>query len=261
MVQVRLPPFWTKNPRSWFCQVEAQFHLRRISTQLSRYYHVVSHLPIELVDELDDVLSLPPPEDAYDNLKATILRRTSESEGSRLRQLLTTEELGDRRPTQLLHRMRQLIGGRSLDTHDSLLRELFIQRLPPGMRMILASAAEMSLDKLAEMADKIAEHSVPAISSLASAPPAPQVSSLEAKIEELTAAIHALQSPEHDRWRSPHRLTPARRSSSQARSPRRNRSPSSTRQDGICWYHQRFGEEARNCQSPCHWQGNSRASR
>ena len=35
------------------------------------------------------------------------------------------------------------------------LHELFLQRLPSNVQMILASADEMSIDKLAEMADRI----------------------------------------------------------------------------------------------------------
>lgn len=76
------------------------------------------------------MLAAPPPPNAYDHLKATILARTTESESSRLRQLLNAQELGDRRPTQLLHRMRQLLGMRSSEAHNNILRELFVQRLP-----------------------------------------------------------------------------------------------------------------------------------
>ncbi|KAG0422921.1 hypothetical protein HPB47_001273 [Ixodes persulcatus] len=110
LIELRLPAFWAKNPWAWFSQVEAQFHLRRITTQESRYYHMVSALPPEVADELDDVLALPPPENAYDHIKEIILARKTASEASRIQQLLTTEELGDRRPSQLLHRMRQLLG-------------------------------------------------------------------------------------------------------------------------------------------------------
>ncbi|KAM7288740.1 hypothetical protein ISCGN_028924 [Ixodes scapularis] len=107
--QLRLPGFWAKNPRAWFSQVEAQFHLRRITRQESRYYHVVSALPPEVADELDHVLALPPAENAYEHIKETILFRKTASEASRVQQLLTTEELGDRQPSQLNHRMRQLL--------------------------------------------------------------------------------------------------------------------------------------------------------
>lgn len=261
-VQIRLPAFWSKNPRAWFCQVEAQFHLRRITTQLSRYYHVLSSLPPELADQIDDVLAAPPPPDAYDHLKATILARTTESESTRLRQLLHSEELGDRRPTQLLHRMRQLFGAGSPDAHNSILRELFLQRLPANIRMILASAADMSMDKLAELADRIAEHAVPSVSSVISTVP-PQISTLENRIVQLTEAINALQMPQRERQRTPPRHIPGRRTPSAT--SRRGRSPSpdseSEQNDSICWYHRKFAARAIKCQRPCQWQGNSTASR
>lgn len=111
MVQFCLPAFWTKNPGAWFCQVEAQFHLCRITSQLARYYYVVFSLPMELVDDLSDIAA-PPTDDAYDRFKAAFLRRTTEPESSRLHQLLNAEELGDRRPTQVLHRMQQPLGTR-----------------------------------------------------------------------------------------------------------------------------------------------------
>ena len=40
---------------------------------------------------------------------------------------------------------------------SSLLRELFLQGFPANVQMILTSADSMTLDKLAEMADRIME--------------------------------------------------------------------------------------------------------
>lgn len=246
-VQLRLPVFWAKNPRAWFSQVEAQFHLRHITTQLSRYYHVVSALPPELADELDDILAMPPPDDAFDHLKRTILARKTESETSRLQQLLNTEELGDRRPSQLLHRMRQLLGEQASDANNPILRELFLHRLPQGMRMALAPAADLSLDRLAEMADRVAEYATPSLSSVVDT--SHQCSStraLEARIDALTASVAALST--RSRSREPRR----RRSS-------RRRSSSQRREGGTCWYHQTFGGRARKCEQPCNWQENAPA--
>ncbi|KAG0428216.1 hypothetical protein HPB47_024784, partial [Ixodes persulcatus] len=117
----RLPPFWPKNPTVWLMQVEAQFRLRHITSQETRYLHTVSSLPADVAEELADILAAPDPVNPFDQLKAAILDRKTESERSRLQQLLNTEELGDRRPSQLLHRMRQLLGAQNPDLNNHLL--------------------------------------------------------------------------------------------------------------------------------------------
>ena len=56
-----------------------------------------------------DLLIHPPNDDPYDALKTQLIKRTAATDQQKLQQLLSTEELGDRRPTQLLHRMQQLV--------------------------------------------------------------------------------------------------------------------------------------------------------
>ncbi|KAH8009920.1 hypothetical protein HPB51_022480 [Rhipicephalus microplus] len=108
---VNLPPFRPNSPRTWFLQVEAHFRLRQITSQQTRYWNLVSCLPPDVADDLADILASPHPSRPYDTLKVAIISRKSESEHSRLQQLITATELGDRRPSQLLRRMHQLLGG------------------------------------------------------------------------------------------------------------------------------------------------------
>ena len=41
---LKLPTFWTTCPLAWFAQTEAQFSLRNISSDDTKYYYVVAAL-------------------------------------------------------------------------------------------------------------------------------------------------------------------------------------------------------------------------
>ncbi len=107
-VQLKLLPFWPADPELWFAQVEAQFACRRIVSQRSKFDYVVSSLSPEYAAEVRDLLIRPPTDDPYKILKTQLTKRTSASEQRKLQLLFTSEELGDKKPTQLLRRMQQL---------------------------------------------------------------------------------------------------------------------------------------------------------
>ncbi len=98
--------------------------------------------------------------------------------------------------------MQQLLGDK-LGTADanSFPRELFLQRLPANVRMVLASAdASMELDKLADMADKVMEVATPTIAAVTEPQPNPppntsdpsDIQQLKEEVAHLTARIEAL---------------------------------------------------------------------
>ena len=46
-VALKLPPFWISQPRVWFQQTEAQFALRKITADETKYFNVVAALDQE----------------------------------------------------------------------------------------------------------------------------------------------------------------------------------------------------------------------
>ena len=78
--------------------------------------------------------------------------------------------------------MQQLLGDRASVTDSTFLRELFLQRLPPNIRMVLASTSTTAtLDELAELTDKVVEVAAPTVAATG-APPFPE---LLTEIEQL----------------------------------------------------------------------------
>ena len=207
---------------------------------------VASLLP-EYATKVRDLLLQPPNENPYDVLKEQLVKRTAASEQLRLQQLLSTEELGDRKPTQFLRRMQQLLGGTAPGLPDSsFIRELFLQRLPSSVRMVLASTRrDTSVEELAQIADKITEVATPSISAATTTPPqlAAEMEQLRSEVTHLANLVKSL---------TQHRRSP---------SPNRRRRQPTTDCDDLCWYHQRFGDSAHKCIEPCSKSGNGMASR
>jgi hypothetical protein len=247
-VSIKLPPFWPTDPTVWFLQIEAQFNTRGISSQQTRFDYVIASLSPDIACEVRDLLIRPPADRPYDTLKAELIKRTAASEQRKLQQLIGGEELGDRKPTQLLRRMQQLLGdhlGPTLD--NAFLKELFLQRLPSNVRMVLASAdATTELGKLAEMADKIIEVATPPTVAATTTSVA-EVQQLKDELTRLTELVASLA--QHDHPRRSRSLSRRRRTQSPARADPLTPQTS----ESICWYHSKFGEAAKKCQKPCTW--------
>ena len=247
-VALKIPPFWASDPLIWFAQVEAQFLTRGIVAEATKYAHIIASLQPEVAQEVRDLLLTPPKENPYQTLKETLIQRTSASEQKRVQLLLNEEVLGDRKPTQLLRRMQQLLGGRQIEA--GILRQLFLQRLPPNIRLILTSAGDSTtIEDLAALADRLVEQHVPTISHVF---PTAEASDLRDQLTSLTKQVSALQL-QLDRQRSRSRSRSRRPSKARAApsNPSAAHVNSDTSASTPCWYHARFGENAHKCVQPC----------
>ena len=244
-VALQIPPFWPADPCLWFAQVEAQFTTRSIASQKTQFDHIIASLSPEFAMEVRDLILNPPEATPYDTLKAQLIQHTAASAQQRLQLVFHAEQLGDRKPTQLLHRMQQLMGDSapSDPSDNSLLRELFLQRLLSNV-VLASTGGDLSINYMAVMADKIMEVAAPTVSSVSTPPlpPNPEVAQLReevAELRQLISFLHVSQPPTAQRSR------PCSRS--------RHSSPSQDDSQAavLCWYHRRFGEKATKCTSPC----------
>ena len=245
-ISLKFPPFWPADPQIWFAQVEAQFSTRGVTLQKTMFDYIVASLSPEFATEVPDLILKPPTENPYDKLKEQLIKRTAASEQRRLQQLFNSEELGDQKPTQLLRRMQQLLGDTPGITDGSFIRKLFL-RLTANVRMVLASTNDsVSLDDLAQLADKIVEVSAPqSVSTVRSSNLSDEVEKLKGQLTNLTQLVKSLSFQRKSRTRSP---SPAPPDSSNANDTT------------VCWYHQKYGQSAHKCKSPCTYSRKSLAA-
>jgi hypothetical protein len=96
------------------------------------------------------------------------VRWLSPAKEQRIRQLLTPEEMGDRKPSRFLRDLRSL----APDVPNDFLRSIWSSRLHHNMQAVLAGQPEGSLDAAARCADRISEVAPqPALASVDSPPP------------------------------------------------------------------------------------------
>ena len=118
--------------------------------QKKKFDHVVASLSPEVVVEVRDLILKPPSDKPFDALYRDLIHLRTTT----FQQHFTTDQLGDRKPTQLLRRMEQLMGDHTTTADSAFLRKLFLQKPPAQVRIVVASTDDsISVAQLAQMAD------------------------------------------------------------------------------------------------------------
>ena len=151
-VSIKLPQFWPTQVMTWFTQAEAQFAIRGITSEQTKYYHVVASLDQDTAQRISHTLVSPPSENMYSSLKAQLLGTFELSEDERGYRLLNLSGLGDRKPSQLMDEMLGLLG----DSKPCFVfRSIFLSHMPDDVRLALSTSEFSDPRQLALVADRI----------------------------------------------------------------------------------------------------------
>ena len=135
-VSIKLPTFWTQQPEVWFLQVEAQFAIKKITDDTTKFYYIVSALDQATSSRVLDILSSPPTSDKYGALKKKLLGSFGLTRRDRAHKLLHLHQLGDRKPSELMDEMLALLQGHGFCL---LAEQLFLEQLPEELRIPVAA--------------------------------------------------------------------------------------------------------------------------
>lgn len=226
-VTLKLPEFWESSASAWFAQTEAQFALREITADTTKYYYVMSTLGNSTASRVVSLLTNPPENEKYTALKAHLLKTFELSDAERASRLFSLQGLGDSKPSELMDRMLDLLGEHR---PDFLFIQLFLRQLPSQVRAALANTTITDCRRLAEEADKFFLASQ---GHFAAALFPAHISSVMRDDATLIAATTS----------------------------RRQQSAGTQQPSGLCFYHAKFGTKANKCRPPCSFSvsGNGRA--
>lgn len=246
--KLKIPPFSPDDPDIWFALLEGQFAVLNITEDAQKFNSVITHLDLVHAKAVKDIIISPPPLLKYDKIKTELIKRLSASHENKVRQLLTHEELGDRKPSQFLRHLQDLAGPK---VPDDFIKSIWTNRLPKNIQTVLASQSSQSLDQLTELADRISEIILPSnvtstSSSAVSAHASSEIAELKKMVEKLTLKLE-----EHTRAETCGINRRARSQKRQFSSKPRSRSNSSYRKYPVCWYHVKHGDNAHRCTKPC----------
>ena len=211
-VYVKLPEFWEHAAEAWFAHVEAHFACRQVRDGDARYHLVVTALGSSTSSRLVGFIAAPPLHGKYEAIKALLLKTFSLSAKERARQILDIQSLGDSRPSHLMEKMLNLLGG---EDPQILFMEVFLRCLPPRVQTALANTPITDPRALAEEADRFF---------------------LAARQPDAETLAVTLSGPSTGRtaWRRPEAAMSDQRGDT-----------------GQCFYHARFGTKAKKCIAPC----------
>ena len=214
-VAVKLPTFWQDEPTIWFTQAESMFATKGITADKTMYDYVVAALDNKAALEIKSTLVSPPKTDMYKAIKGALIDAFDKTQEAKDAELLSLTDIGDRLPSSHYRYLKSLNSD-----GKTLLRALFLSHLPADVRTIVQAQGITDNEQLAKAADRA-------------------IQARESSRQPLSAT--AIRTRKRDQR------------GARSTRDRENTSTRSTDREGAytCYYHKRFGKDARRCQPDC----------
>ena len=248
---VKLPPFWTDSPVSWFGVVEAQFRQKGVTDSLDRFFCVVAVLPHVVAKKVTAIINDPPHFNPYGRLRDLLTDAHTLTDYEKVQKINTWPSLGGQKPSDLLT---DLLGFcPEGEDETAWFRAAFLSRLPTAIRLHLLNNGD-GLRRLAVRADEMAVHT--ATQHLAA------VETEEKGEDQSSDSIAAVRPGNGSGGRGRGRFRGGRggRGGHQQQQPAQQPKETPVRlaqaASGLCPAHFRHGADAYHCVKPCSWQGN-----
>ena len=146
-----VPTFYDEDPELCFRQLKVTFTVNKVTTEKDKYAVVVSNLLFKVVRRIPRTIITK--KEPYSVLKELVVKETYLCDYQHSKKLHTLPMLGDQRPSQLLTFICNLQSVADCKCYCA--RYQFLSRMPPIRRAQLVNQKDLSVNKLAALADMI----------------------------------------------------------------------------------------------------------
>ena len=265
---IKLPIFTSEDPFTWFVRSEAQFRSKNITRSQTKSDYILQSLPEHVCKKISSFLRKHPTNIDYDELKKEILKQFSLQPTERVQKLMDmlNQPLGDRTPKSVWEEMNRLLQLDEVDEDGNfkeidLKRELWLRHLPENIRAALHDSSTLPMEKLLTKANNlqisnraVIQHQKPSAVS--------QIIENDIASSEIQSFPNSSHDPNisfiaHDKSNTTTKFSKNKYSnhgrSHDTYSHRYERPNTPLYWNGLCYYHYRFGQNARSCTKGCTW--------
>lgn len=245
----------------YFTSLQFWFDACGVTNDAKKYSVVMAQIPLRELAQVQSELGAVPAHDKYEYIKPIIIAHFSDSREKRFREAINTVHLGDLEPSQLFAKIKQLAGD---SLTEAALIDFWAAKLP---EMAHAAVVQMKASPIKDRlvaADALVEAiRLRTITSVdinqataltGSTPSTHNQPTTTNPIDKLCQQVAELQ-------RNFSRINNERGRSRTRGQSRDGRERSTSRKEHPnCWYHYKYGADAKHCRTPCKFDEQNGAS-
>lgn len=148
LVSIKIPEWMQTALNDCFATCEAQFALRKITSTKTKFYHLLSCLPLDTISNLQTSILVSK---EYYLLKDTVIQMHERTKPEMFAKLISNAKM-----TRLSDYLQELLSTAcKVGTGEELVWHYFIQALTPNISPVMIAARSLSVTKLGTLSDKI----------------------------------------------------------------------------------------------------------
>ena len=277
-----LPPWDPKNLEAWICRVENAFVRASITEAKDKFAHLESVISVDLHPTINKFFNGTASKENFDSLLAFLRERYGRTKEQKVRATLEGVRRNGRLPTDLMALLKDQVDDITI---EDILKVHLYSELPQSVRENLADKLEsLNSDELAKAADAFFDHdgalrasnnrSVNAVSTDSAESEPLFTPAFDETLQDISDinAVHNRNnrsSNNGSNGRGGYNNNRSGRQRSQSANRQGSRSDSARSQSrpkpvsnaptnpDHCFFHQKWGAEARNCRAPCSFSAGS----